>query len=325
MRTLSSTLLSAQQSKGAKPVIKLVLSKTGAETETYYYDYTNEKRIVHYDRKEISELSYKLTILLDNSDNAFLDKDYKGYTATLSRGFVTSAGDEYDAAPPLFVMNSQLISTPSQRLLYLVCVGAPDRMSAEYASANYNPYYSGGTGSGGSGSTSIEIPDLWGIWGTAAAGGGTISSGATFGFFARLEGLDVSSGYINAGVQFKVNDTGTLYKLTGPGMINGLGFCYTWTMETYYAENTLVIPTADNLNGCCYQATVNGMTDTLEPDWPIPDWTSDPAVYYPTVEDGLQTWRAIGAVVALTFTPALEATITTGVDTITLYSASYTE
>jgi hypothetical protein len=135
-------------------------------------------------------------------------------------------------------------------------------MGAEYASQNYNPYYQGGvpSGGGGGGSTNIEIPSLWGIWGTTYQGDGFVATGSNY-MFAHGDGLSVRSAYISPGVQFKVNDTGQLYKLTMAGMIN---YFVNWSPNRYVSQYDVLIPSANNLNGCCYMAMNAGTTNAPE-------------------------------------------------------------
>mgnify|MGYP001571360343 CR=1 FL=1 len=94
MRSLSATLLAAQEAVSGTPYIRLVFSK-GATT----YDYTSRlKSLVHYESPYYGEAR----IWLDNADLAVVD--LAGYYVDIGYGYTTGAGNEYSSAPRLWVI-----------------------------------------------------------------------------------------------------------------------------------------------------------------------------------------------------------------------------
>lgn len=132
MRSLSSTLTAAQKASSIEVIYKIVLTE-GANTYTYEQD-----RILPSSHDE--ELySHRATIVLDNSDGEFDDKDLKGYQGVISYGAVGGAGAEYSATAPIFVIDQQFNSTPGRLTCELELEGIPDLMAEDEASENYTP------------------------------------------------------------------------------------------------------------------------------------------------------------------------------------------
>lgn len=132
MRTLSSTLENAQKSSSIKAIYKIVLT-SGATTYTYEQD-----RILPSSHDE--ELySHRATIILDNSDAEFDDKDLKGYQGVISYGAVGKTGAEYSATAPVWVIDQQFNSQPGKLTCELILEGIPNLMAEDEASANYIP------------------------------------------------------------------------------------------------------------------------------------------------------------------------------------------
>jgi len=132
MRTLSSTLESAQKAITLNPLYKIVLTKDGT---TYTYDKT---RILPSPHDE--ELySHRAEIVLNNHDDEFDEKDLKGFKGVISYGIVTSAGEEYSATAPLWVIDQQFDSAPNKLNCTLILRGAFDLMADDQACQSYIP------------------------------------------------------------------------------------------------------------------------------------------------------------------------------------------
>jgi hypothetical protein len=129
MRELSDALLKAQQAVTKNPVYKVVLTKTGATSYTYYKD-----RILPSKHDE-EMYSQKAEIILDNADGELNDLDLKGYDAVISYGF----GSEYSATASLSVIDQQFDSDPNKLTCTLFLEGMPNLMAQDEASENYIP------------------------------------------------------------------------------------------------------------------------------------------------------------------------------------------
>ena len=132
MRTLSSTLESAQQAGAINALAKLVLTHNST---TYTYTKT---RIL--DIKETGDGSLQsLVIVLDNSDGVLTDIDLKGYKGVLSYGANTVAGEEYSALAPMWVLAQEFDSDPNKLTCTLSLFGICNLMSQDEASEAYQP------------------------------------------------------------------------------------------------------------------------------------------------------------------------------------------
>ncbi|GAF79742.1 unnamed protein product, partial [marine sediment metagenome] len=132
MRTLSSTLESAQKAGSVKALVKLVLTYNSAT-----YTYTND-RILGI--KEAGDGSLQsLVMVLDNSDRVLTDIDLKGYKGVLSNGAITSAGEEYSACAPMWVLAQEFDSDPNKLTCTLNLVGICNLMAQDGAMLKYMP------------------------------------------------------------------------------------------------------------------------------------------------------------------------------------------
>lgn len=133
MRTLTSTLTTAQK-EGGKVLYKVVLTKTGQTTRTYEQD-----RILNlkHSEKEDTQIS---KILLNNADGALTSLNLRGYTATISLGYTTSAGAEYSARAPQIVIAQDCYSTGGRLYCTLFLAGSADRLRADKASVDYKHF-----------------------------------------------------------------------------------------------------------------------------------------------------------------------------------------
>jgi hypothetical protein len=128
MRTLTSTLLAAQQAVTKNPLYRIVLTK-GATTYTY------EKDRILPSKHDEEMYSQKGEVVLDNADGELNDLDLKGYDAVISYGF----GSEYSAAAALSAIDQQFDSTPDKLNCTLFLEGIPNLMAQDEASENYIP------------------------------------------------------------------------------------------------------------------------------------------------------------------------------------------
>jgi hypothetical protein len=132
MRELSDTLKKAQQAAFVDAIYKIVLTK-GASSYTY------EKDRILPSKHDEEMYSHLATVILDNSDGEFDDKDLKGYDAVISYGVIMSAGEEYSETDPLSVTDQQFDSSPDKLTCELILEGIPNLMARDEASANYIP------------------------------------------------------------------------------------------------------------------------------------------------------------------------------------------
>jgi len=119
MRILSATLTAGQKAKIVKALVKIRLTQ-GANDYTY-----TQTRILSLNHIE-EVYSQTAEVLLDNADGTLTSIDFKGYKGVISYGITTSAGDEYSASAPLWVVGSQLISTQGGLGVRLTLAGTPN-------------------------------------------------------------------------------------------------------------------------------------------------------------------------------------------------------
>jgi len=130
MRTLSDTLLAAQQVTSIDALVKLVLT-FGESSYTY-----TRTRILDITETEDGELQ-SLEITLDNSDKALNDLSFKGYKSVFSSGAVTGEGDEYSACAPMWVIDQRFDSVPDELTCTLSLIGIFNRMAQDKAALPY--------------------------------------------------------------------------------------------------------------------------------------------------------------------------------------------
>jgi len=132
MRTLTSSLTSAQKLNTLDPLPRITLSLAGEDDIVLERD-----RIRQIPSHEESEDSQTMQVVLDNADGTFTDLDLQGWTAVIEWGLVTSGGNEYSACAPLVVMAQTLSSDKNALLCYLSMSGIPDLLSQDKASKDY--------------------------------------------------------------------------------------------------------------------------------------------------------------------------------------------
>lgn len=287
MRTLSETLTAAQKKGSARGLVRLVI--TDGETVYTFYNFLDRiLKLVHTE----SANSYSTVAILDNKDNYFTSLDLKGYTATISWGMTTTAGDEYSACTSLEVVATQPMSYPGRLLYYVAMNSVLDQMAGEQSNANYNPGYIGLT----------ENDLVWSVQGTAALGANAMT--------LEKASLTVSTAEVNRGTRFTVSGDDTVYTLSiASATVNSKNH---WEAETDYTDVTpsYVIPVAGNEDGFIYKCTASGTSGETEPEWP--------GVLSETVTDGTVEWTCENPEVTIAFTPAL-AQVATG-HTVTFYA-----
>jgi hypothetical protein len=306
MQELSPTLLVTQASNSATSLTRLVL--TGSPSYTFCR--TDRIKKCTYSRKPDS---YTIIVLLDNHDNYFTSLDLKGYTATLSRGYKTSEGDEYSDTPPMKVVDMQFISSPGNLFCYLVMVSQLDLMAGEPATDNYDPTYIG--------SYDLE----WAVMTQANAGASSITLNRMYASTGTSE--------ITTGTKFTIAGDGTVYTVSAVCPVNNFTRWTAASNHTKYPDFTpldIVIPTEGNENGRCYlcilpeyptigtTAALDENGDPVEPDWPEALVPGESGVDNIVVDNDI-TWQNFGAVVTLAFTPTLAQTATVS-SVVTLYS-----
>jgi len=133
MRGLSATLEAAQKSGNYTPFIQVVLN-LGAVT----YTYTTVDRLIGitHDQQPYDD---KASIVLDNRDQVLTALDLKGYKARVSYGISVGGTDYSSECSPLWVMTQDFQSEPGALTCILECVGVPNRLAEDHASATYVP------------------------------------------------------------------------------------------------------------------------------------------------------------------------------------------
>lgn len=135
MRTLSATLTSAQKGRsGISPLCKLVLTY-GANTYTYDWRRiaTSNTRILKSTHSE-KQWSGAANVVLNDADKTLTSLNLEGYKGVLSYGFTTSAGDEWSATAPLWVVGQQRDSMQGKVICSLSLEGIFDRLAKDKAS-----------------------------------------------------------------------------------------------------------------------------------------------------------------------------------------------
>ena len=132
MRTLTDTLKKAQQSGFIDALVKIVLT-SGASTYTY-----TKPQILDIKNTEDGSLQY-IELVLDNSDGTLTALDLRGFKGILSSGAITSAGEEYSACAPMWVLAQEFDSDPNKLTCTITLVGICNLMATDEASEAYQP------------------------------------------------------------------------------------------------------------------------------------------------------------------------------------------
>ena len=136
MRTLSTTLLAAQQAGSIDALVKIVLT-SGASSYTY-----TKPQILDITYKENGNLQ-SAEITLDNNDGTLTDIDLRGYKGVLSFGAITAnegSPEEYSDVAQLWVVAQRFDSIADKPLICtLSLVGICNLMAEDKASEVYQP------------------------------------------------------------------------------------------------------------------------------------------------------------------------------------------
>ncbi len=133
MRTLSGSLTTAQKSSSMTPLVKIVLTMDGEDTQTYT---TTRIKILKH-----TEAIYRQSaeVLLNNTDQALQTLDLRGFKGIISWGATTSGGDEYSACAPLWVIGKQPYYWPGGAVAALSLAGIFNLLDIDRASEPYTP------------------------------------------------------------------------------------------------------------------------------------------------------------------------------------------
>ncbi len=126
MRTLNATLLAAQKA-GGDAKLKIVLTKSGESTLTYYID-SGDDRITNLRHIE-QEWSQTATIPLWDSDATLSALDLRGYKGVISYGY----GANYSSCAPLWVVAQRTDSAGGMIRTTLELKGTFDFMADDKA------------------------------------------------------------------------------------------------------------------------------------------------------------------------------------------------
>ncbi len=137
MRTLTTTLIAAQQSSGQDVFVRLTFSFTG-ETDVVI----EQDRILSVPSQEETDDSQKAEVVFDNSDGYFTALDFKGWQVVMEWGLRTTAAIEYSALPPMKVIDQDFTSYPNLLRCTMSFVGIPNLLAKDKASADYNHHWS---------------------------------------------------------------------------------------------------------------------------------------------------------------------------------------
>ena len=206
MRILSATLTAGQKAKIVKALVKIRLTQ-GANDYTY-----TQTRILSLNHIE-EVYSQTAEVLLDNADGTLTSIDFKGYKGVISYGITTSAGDEYSASAPLWVVGSQLISTQGGLGVRLTLAGTPNFFGEDRAYAAYI----------GSDNDQKTVKDL-----LTELVKGTLPSWA------------VSTAYVLDDLVKPSTDNGYVYKCTTAGTSGGSAPAWTTGIGDTITDNTVV-------------------------------------------------------------------------------------
>jgi hypothetical protein len=113
MRSISSSLLAAQQSPSATPYILVILALGGGS-----YMLTTENDRVYSVEHEERPFGGRATIRLKNNDKWFSGMDFRGWQVGVGYGY----NGEYSIAAPLWCVSHQDVSLEGQLLTELICI-----------------------------------------------------------------------------------------------------------------------------------------------------------------------------------------------------------
>jgi hypothetical protein len=139
MKTVSSTLATAQSAASRTPYIHLLFTSPDGLTT---YDYSSDqqsRRILMIDHREDSTFD-RADIVLRNNDRTV--PELQGYWTEIGYGDVTGSGNEYSATPRLWVKQQQTVSAGGKLFSWLVLEGMWAHMREDKIMLGSPPYYS---------------------------------------------------------------------------------------------------------------------------------------------------------------------------------------
>ena len=132
--SLTATLLAAQKSSIKKELIRLVLTNNGTTYTHYSVSGANRIKLRDHTEEDYSQIAQ---VILDNADRTVSDIALQGFKAVISNGMTTSAGDEYIARPPLYVVGQDKVSQQGNKDVSLSLAGIFNLMNEDEASEEY--------------------------------------------------------------------------------------------------------------------------------------------------------------------------------------------
>ena len=257
---------------------------------SYTYDFrriaTSNTRLIKSTHRE-EQWSQKATVILNDSDLTLTGLDLEGYKGVISYGFTTSAGDEYTAAAPLWVVGQQRDSMQGKVLSSLSLEGIFDRMAKDKASTSLTLADTETKTiktfiTQIAGATLAPYTHCKAYTVTYDSEDSLIDSFAPADYFrinlndSRLSKIRELLSYTMC--RARAENDGNIHVLVP--RISGS----TWAANTAYVLNDYVQPASPNDN-FTYQCTTAGTSHaTTEPTWPTTDGG--------TVADGTVTWTA---------------------------------
>lgn len=216
-----------------------------------------------------SEWSQVADVVVENGDGTLTALDLTGYTATLSYGYNTSAGDEYSACAPLEVIAQQGVTQFTSGKFYMVfsCAGVFNMMGEDEASDTYSPKDTNTdtvktilTAIANATMTCFSHCKNYTI--TFDSEDSLIDTFTPKDYFrvgfkeSRLSAFKKALSYTKC--KARIEDDGEIHVFVP--RISGS----TWTATTVYALNDYVQPTTPN-NNFTYQCTTAGISGSTEP------------------------------------------------------------
>jgi len=291
VRSLSSTLLTAQKSEGDF-IIKIVLTKTAQTTRTYTNnDETTPLLSVSYPEQIHSHTAQ---VIIENTDNALSSLDLRGYQAVISTGYNTTAGDEYSAKPPMKVIDQRFDTYDGQGVVILSLASKVNQMGSDRAAYSYTPAQGDTTvissflSSIGTGLLStIGTTDLAGAIKTTVAIGGTS---------VVLKSL--GTGSINKGTKFLIAGDTVEYTVTSTATIASNEATVAITPPLVVQADADDVVTLIEIFSHCENIGIGGSIDTDKD----PVISSFKPADFLTINYGENRWALIKELLDYTFT-----------------------
>ena len=125
MRTLSATLLAEQKKARYKPLLKIVLTKSGETTQGYDTSRILEKRHSEQPDSQIGQ------VLLNNSDGALTALNLRGYQGVISYGCYTGVTRTAWVVNTAYSVDDVVIPTTATGIQYICTIAGTSHASTE--------------------------------------------------------------------------------------------------------------------------------------------------------------------------------------------------